>query len=230
MGLTGHVVLGHWAGDDDTRTRARDWVTEWWQRRGLPVTTGVCDCATWCKAHAYNQTAANVDADVVIVADADSILPAPAVRWALTAAQAHGWAVPFDKVHRLDRNRTNLLLTYPPTGVPTPEPGHGLAQPVHDALPGGGIVAVRRDVWDQAGGFDPRFAGWGGEDYALGAALRTFAGPAAILPGALWHLWHTPQPDCRAASPETDALAWRYRKAKFRPDDMRALIAEWRQP
>ena len=227
MGVTTHVIMGASTTDDGSRRRARAWTTRWWQARGYQVTIGETDGPRWCKADAYNQAAAASTADVLVIADADSIPRPRALDRAVDHAAAGGWAVPFRKVRRLTPDATDTLLACDPATQDEPAV-RVLAQAPHDALPGGGVVVMHRDIWGQVGGFDPRFRGWGGEDYALGCALRTLAGPALMCGGNLWHLWHTPQPDCRAASPATDALGWRYRKAKFKPDAMRALIGEWR--
>ena len=49
---------------------------------------------------------------------------------------------------------------------------------------------VAADAYHQAGGFDPRFIGWGGEDTSLGAALSTLVGEPARLEASVWHLYH----------------------------------------
>lgn len=219
--------MGASALDDDTRRRARDWTTRWYEGRGYQVTVGHTDGQQWCKADAYNEAASASTADVLVIADADSYPRSASLARAVDHAAAGGWAVPFRKVRRLTDAATDVLLGCDPAVQEDPAV-RVLGQAPHDALPGGGVVVVHRDIWAQVGGFDPRFRGWGGEDYALGCALRTLADRPLICGGNLWHLWHTPQPDCRASSPDTDALGWRYRKAKFKPHQMRALIGEWR--
>ena len=230
MGVTAHVVIPAAAWDDESRLAARDWIVQWWASRGWPVTVAELDTQPWSKGAAANTAirAACATSDVVIVADADVWTDTDSIDRAVRLAAGGQWCAPFTTVRRLDPPSTAEVLTCDP--AVTEQPAHrNLAQPPHRVLPGGGIVAAHRNLWSAVCGFDPRFAGWGGEDYALGCAMRTMAEvPARTLPGDLWHLWHTPQPDCRASSPETDALGWRYRKAKFKPDAMRALIGEWR--
>ena len=88
--------------------------------------------------------------------------------------------------HRRQRPRPAHRLARP-----TPQPRH--QPPQRQPLP---AVPRRRhlrrhpDAYDQAGGFDPRFVGWGGEDTSLGAALTTLVGPPARLEASVWHLWH----------------------------------------
>jgi GT2 family glycosyltransferase len=59
----------------------------------------------------------------------------------------------------------------------------------------GGIVILRSDAFERAGGMDETFAGWGGEDDALSTALVRTGSDCRILrtePG--YHLWHQRDP------------------------------------
>ena len=61
---------------------------------------------------------------------------------------------------------------------------------------GGGSLTIKRSAYERIGGYDNRFAGWGGEDNELwqrAQVLKIY--PFANLP--LIHLWHKPQPDRR---------------------------------
>lgn len=226
--MTVEIIIGCHVDDDAHRRAARDWVTRWYTTHGYPVTVHQAQQQPWCKADAYNAPVAASTADVVVLADADSFVPADALEWAILQAPDFGWAVPFSKVHRLTEQATARALDADPATTDRP-PDRTLGQSAHDVLAGGGIVAMTRDLAMACGPFDPRFQGWGGEDYALGCAARTFTGdyPAARK-GPLWHLWHPPQPRTTERDRITNRLGMRYRIAKFQPDAMRALIAEWR--
>lgn len=55
----------------------------------------------------------------------------------------------------------------------------------------GGLVIVRADAYERAGGMDESFAGWGGEDDALSTALARTGSDCRILrDGRGFHLWH----------------------------------------
>jgi len=211
---------------DSDRVPLREWVLGWWQSRGYRTTVAMLDDKPWRKGAAVNPAIAASDADVIVIADADSWAPTRQIDRMIRYASDPGrWVAPFDMVRRLDAASSAEVLALDPATVETP-PATRLDRKPHTVLPGGGIIAAHRDTWDLVGGFDPRFADWGGEDYSLGCALRTMTNRAATtIPGTLWHLWHTPQPE---ETSHTSALALRYRKAKFRPDDMTALLAEWR--
>ena len=232
--MTVEVIIGHGDADDDHRKAAREWVTRWWRSRCYKVTTAVSASNPWVKADAYNEVASRSTADVLVIADADVWAPTAQVAKAIEAAALHGWAVPAHEVHRLSPDATLAALELDPADMETPaDPTLDVLNGCprrHDLLAGGGLLMIARGLWDQVGGFDPRFIGWGGEDYSLGCALRTYSGHNVhVTRGRLWHLWHPLAEDNGKGTRGADALAFRYRRAKFRPDDMRALIAEWRQ-
>lgn len=91
---------------------------------------------------------------------------------------------------------------------------------------------VPRALWDEVGGFDERFEGWGGEDDAFHAACLAVRGQDPRedrLDGTCWHLWHEASrhashktPTWRAAK----ALSDRYIEAGEDWNVMRALLAE----
>lgn len=222
------VIIPSAAWDDEARVAARRWVTGWWLARGCDVVTPQLAERPWRKGAAVNDAIRAATGDVVVVADADSFVAERAVERMIRKVLAGAWVAPFTSVRRLDKAATAEVLALSPATVDRP-PVRTLAQKPHAVLPGGGIIAAHRDVWAEVGGFDPRFADWGGEDYSLGCAMRTVTGQACTtITGDLWHLWHRPQNNVRQESRETSALAFRYRRAKFRPDDMRQLLAEWR--
>lgn len=52
------------------------------------------------------------------------------------------------------------------------------------------FVVVPRNVFEQIGGFDEGFVGWGGEDNAFYRAAEIIAGSVLRLEGNAYHLWH----------------------------------------
>jgi N-terminal domain of galactosyltransferase len=77
----------------------------------------------------------------------------------------------------------------------------------------GGIVILRSDAFERAGGMDETFAGWGGEDDALSTALVRTGSDCRILSAErAYHLWH-----------ERDAVE-RYRHPRY---DLNAERARW---
>jgi len=55
----------------------------------------------------------------------------------------------------------------------------------------GGLFLIRRDDYEELGGFDERFLGWGGEDDAMTAKLSRLAKRRGVVRNrTAYHLWH----------------------------------------
>lgn len=217
------------ARDGAARKANFSWVMARYTAHGWDPVVARCPTTPWSKAAAVNPAAVDVDADVIVVADADSCVTRGAFADTIRYAAADGYAVPAEQVRRLTPEATRTVLAGNPSDDLDPRlPVEGR----HQLLEGGGIIAVRRDVWLAiGGGFDPRFTGWGGEDFALGCALYAATGVyPRRAPGLLWHLWHPPQTRQRdRLTPANEKLANRYRSAKHDRAAMTALLDEWRQ-
>ncbi|RCV53458.1 glycosyltransferase family protein [Marinitenerispora sediminis] len=191
-----------------------------WRALGHHVLVGETQ-GPWCKARAVAAALPFATGDLLVIADADCW--SPGIDAALEAVRDGApWAMPHGRVHRLTPDATAQVLA----GV-APHPRMPVTQRPYQGWPGGGIVVVRRDVYEQAP-LDPRFTGWGGEDESWAHALTTLAGPPWRGRAPLWHLWHPPQDRMsrRWGSPEARELAGRYRKAARSPAAMRALVDE----
>lgn len=226
-----HVAVP-WAGDCPHRTAALHWVARQWGDAGHRVTLGIPNGDTWVKADAVRNAIGDSTAPILVVADAD--VWTDGVPEAIDRVRAGAaWAVPHLKVHRFTQAATAEILDgrSPDPALPIEPFNEGGAPIAYGGVMGGGIVVLRRDVYD-ACPLDPRFEGWGQEDEAWGKALRCLYGPPARLKHPLWHLWHPPQQrQSRGVGSDAGAALYRrYAKAFGRPDQMRALIDEARTP
>jgi hypothetical protein len=156
---------------------------------------------------------------IVIVADADVWTDglSDAVR---AVSEGASWARPFSFIHRLTREGTAAVL----------RGERWRDQPLeecHRGVLGGGMVVARRETLLRIP-MDPRFVGWGQEDEAFGAALRTLAGRPWHGRSALVHLWHPPQrrQSRRKGSDAGWELYVRYMEGRRDPVAMRRLLKE----
>jgi len=216
------VVIPHGRADCEQRRAVRTHVLSSYVRShpGWSVRLAPCPTRRWSKGAAANPVIAGGRAEVVILADADSIVPALPLTAAVTAATRTGWAVPHTRVQRMSQDDTGRVLAGQ-RGIPAS------LECERPALAGGGIVVATRQAWETVNGIDPRFFGWGGEDQALGMALTHLVGqpwtpPAPVI---LWHLWHPSGP--RTATDQSKQLWRRYKTARQSPDMMRDLVKEW---
>lgn len=219
-----------WRGTDPAREAAFDFVARHLCHVLEPDAVIVADDPhdTFNRGRALNagveRSGAGPD-DVLVFADADLWVPGTALESALTLVDGASYVVPFDRLVALDG----------PTSVRVIE---GRAYPHQlwgdDALEyrwerrsTGGCNVLRRSTFDAVGGFDPRFAGWGGEDGAWDAAVTALVGPASYVHAEAVHLHHAH--DATRGTQLTEdamALARRYDAAAGDTEAIRALLAE----
>lgn len=225
------TVLIPWGGCDPHRLNALRWVTARYEELGWQVQLGTCPDGPWVKALAVADALRHATSDRLVIADADAW--SDQIAEAVDHLDTHPWAIPHRHVYRLNLAATEDLLAGGARS--TPPPASALDNPPYFGTIGGGIVAIRRDAYEQVP-LDPRFHHWGGEDHSWGLALRVLHGRPWQGPGHLLHLWHPPQdtappvrgPRARQTIPDPTnrALDRRYRDAKVSPRRMRALVDE----
>lgn len=178
----------------------------------------------WCKAAAVMPAVGALDADLVVVADADVWCDGLDETVARVELGETGWAVPHTLVHRLTANATVRL--HAGELVDLDEPGNHDQRPYRGVL-GGGITVLPRDTLLDVP-LDSRFVGWGQEDLAWAVALHTLHGPAWRGTAPLLHCWHPhpPRLNRRVGNPAGKALYRRYLNARQNPTTMRALLDE----
>jgi hypothetical protein len=215
------VIIPHGAADGPERTRARHWVAERYESlHGLPVTFAQCPTPEWSKGAAVNPVAATMDAETLVIADADSFVSPEALTSAIGRAESVGWGVVHSTIRRLTREASEVVMAGGKCGR--------LEKAAYMGVAGGGIVVVTRETYDRVP-LDPRFAGWGGEDHAWGLALTVLVGTASRRPlSPLWHLWHPPQPTKKNPTAATRDLVGRYKAARRDPALMAAIVQEVR--
>jgi len=241
------------------RVKNVDWLMRYWKAQlpGAEVIVGddpMTD-APFSKSVAVNDAASRASGDVLVIVDADGFMSADRVMHCVSeirAARKRGqrlWFVPYRKFYRLTEEASRLLLASDPRSP------HEFREPLqqeyvlNDTDPaighwyGAMIQIMPREAFDEVGGWDPRFRGWGGEDHAAMRAMDTLWWPHKTLPSQVLHVWH-PQlgPDGPKTlvswrermwegqdDPQANAkLSHRYYAAQNKPPQMRALVDEGR--
>src|SRR5688572_13372578 len=172
---------------DDNGPRDELWAfcRAWWEREvsHLPIIEGYHTDGLFNRSAAVNRAATIAgDWDVAVIIDSDVICDPQRVVAAIDRAHATGSMVlphtvrydlaPRAKVYQMNPNllfprpdarwmRQNVKHTY------STENGHPSVS---------SVVVVPRRLWDDVGGFDEAFKGWGYEDTAFAAACETFGG------------------------------------------------------
>lgn len=224
------AVIIPWSGtDDEWRGNALDYVVAYWEALGIeaiPFTGGMTGDwrggRPWSKGRAIIEGALELDTQIVVVSDADVVMPAPYIRGALDAvARGARWAIPHARVRRLSQEGTEAVYE----GL---DPSKAAIDYEHRGMIGGGFVAIRRETLLRCPP-DPRFTAWGNEDESWAIALTAVVGRALRGSGTLNHLWHPRAPRLSpfVGTPEGGRLRDRYQAGRRNPAVIREIIEEF---
>lgn len=170
--------------EQDTMSRIADRLPSW-----------VCHVLTpppepdmpYCRSWTFNVGVKMAVADVLVLHDNDMPIPADYSSCILEKVSEDYEVVNLKRfIFYLSEQHTaevfsdkNALLKRPP-------------QSIMQNSEGGGSIAITRKCYEEIGGFDESFIGWGGEDNEFwGRAITRRLWPYAFLP--VVHLWHAAQ-------------------------------------
>lgn len=188
-----------WFGGDDYRTNAWSCVRSRYEAMGLTVYVGDDDTGgEWTnRARGCNNAVADAladDPEVLLIGDADTVVPPEQVWAAAHAARMTGQLViGYTEYVKLGPRATQRYRA----GLTDRTGRDRIKWHKHVS----GAVFVTPDLFAQVGGFDERFNSWGGEDRAFWAACMTLAGGWHRIPGTVHHLWHPPSPERKGSHP-----------------------------
>lgn len=227
--MTSVAVVIPFRSDDPERIEIMAWcVRRWGALTDYPILVQRDDAdGPFNRSRAVNLGVARAEADVVIVADADT-----AVRDGQAQALAESldfvpWAIGYSRwVHLGPAATTEAVGSSPDVQLPGNPQGLSVRYQSWDSVCG--LWAMRTEDYYHIGGNDERFAGWGWEDTAFAMKADTLLGPAHRLTGVGLHLFHALRPDRKSDhSARANLDLWeRYEKANGDPDAMTALVRE----
>jgi hypothetical protein len=161
------------------------------------------------------QMAGNRGAEVVVVADADTIPDFKVLMRAVKRASRYGRVIyPFTEYVYLGDVNPELLEDFNSAPI----------ERVYTASVGGMVVLTTRLYWE-LGGFDDCFTRWGYEDNAFLAAAQTLA-QVERLEGKVWAFSHDAERDLSGRNPGSYRMSL-YRYAQRDPHLMRELVKRW---
>jgi hypothetical protein len=228
--------------NDPKRIRVWKWIRETYERAmpDIEICIGRCTDVPFNRSRAINNAAIRATRPVWITNDADCLLDPLGIKLASVAVlgSPEKWFMPFTNLYMATQKRTLELLESPhefPADIGHDEFYDLLRVPEVPQFTCG-IGAMHRDVFNDVGGMDERFKGYGCEDLAFQTSLLTLHGRYEIVPTPAIGLWH---PKIRRADggylwpgqknyavSGNQTLHSRYRTAMSKPAEMRALLAE----
>lgn len=178
--------------DHDHRDRLYRFIKKWWQSLGnYKIIEGWHEQGDFNRSYALNlanRIAGNWQ--VAVIADADSYVDPEALQKAIDLSlKENRMVVCLDKVYEINQHITEQILrgNRDIYSITTDE-----TENIRTADTGtvSLMVVVTRNVWEQAGGFDEKFVGWGGEDNAFWKCCELTTGKALRINTPAYHLWH----------------------------------------
>lgn len=219
--------VGMWHEAGELRVRNWRYARDFWRLLKLPVVSGDSpvgerfDVTKARNAAVREATDSHPDWEVALMADADVFLDSlEQAHIALQVAHETGaYVVAHSELWYLGPTESNHVI-------------RGMAASSARRVQITGATwetafAFSRELWEDVGGFDPRFRGFGHQVEAFFHACSTLAGNRRIE-GRCYHLWHpysaeSPHPDL----PANRELVERYWTASGDEPAMRALLAEY---
>lgn len=163
------------------------------------------------RSAAINAAARSGEWSTAVIADADTWVDRSQLLDAVVLAERSGRLVAaFDSVVELNRPTTEAIVCGDLSLAHTDSFTADRVRTA-DLETQSSMLVVTRALFDAVGGFDDRFAGWGGEDNAFWKACAIMAGDPYRVRGPAWHLWH-PVADGKHHGPSYRANVRRWRR------------------
>lgn len=213
--------------DGGLRDKNFHYLTSLWEEYypSLNICVGSPRGDMWNKAQALDEAVSKARAKTLIVADADVwCTPTQLVQAVAYVDQRGGWAIPHQKVVRLDEG-TSAAWT------PDYKGKIKCDRAPYVGVPGGGLFVIRREDYLDVP-MDPRFKGHSGQDIAWAHSADTLISRHMRFFGRLIHLWHPQQPTKGdpAFSKPNFRLMNEYARARGNRTHMRRLVDSARIP
>lgn len=218
------VILVPYRHSDSRREQlwsfTRKWLEHnhpWW-----PIVLGASPEGPFNRSAAINDAARQVEWDLAVIHDADTVVPADQLSAAASAAEVtNRLAFSFTSVADLSESCTDHILD---TG------DISLRHLTIDSLRTAPLatqsssLVVTRDLWDKIGGFDEAFVGWSAEDNAFCHAATVLGGEPRRIPGNAFHLWHeSGRPPANDLNYISNQKRWRRYQFARTPNALAAL-------
>lgn len=236
--------------DGEHRSRVWSWLKRYWiyHLPSVEVIQGHDRHYPFSKAAAVNNAAAKAIGRVFVILDADAYLAPEVLRTCANNIESalrrdqRLWYMPYTHLYRLNQGTTEQILqTSPRDSVQMVTPPSEWLEPGRSHHYGhnyGAMVQIMpREAFEQVGGMDCRFRGWGSEDASMLRALDTLYTPHELTTNDLWHLWHERVgSDWRTRrwvgqyGAQNSRLAQRYAYATGEAAFMQALVEEHAHP
>ncbi len=188
------VLLVPRRNDNGPRDRIWEWCKARWSAYfpDVPIFEGHHDEGAFNRSAAVNRAAEDAGSwDIGIVIDSDVFLKVSQVRKAIRTAQRTGKVTwPHRRWRGINEDWTRRIVAdRRDFGAEVDRDDMDILVERTNPISWSCCIAIPRAVWDDMGGFDERFVGWGYEDMAFQSIVVGLYGHERIE-GDVFHLWH----------------------------------------
>lgn len=194
------------------------------------------------KTKVINDAVKQATGDYFILADADIVFGSTLIDRIAAIATKHPWIIPWDTCYELSYQfstqfyaddtfvlpKALTLGDLQPTTINYMNVKYLSNQYKNQyAVDGAYMNVISREAFAEIGGMDERFIGWGYEDLAMDAALKTLVGYPYRMDEPIFHLYHHRLLGCDYPHFKANEELWlRYQAALGDIAAMRGIIAE----
>lgn len=152
------------------------------------------------RSKARNNGVRKSSAEYLFMVDGDTFLEKNTILNGLYELRANKFVIPFNEYFGLRKGDTTTVLKNKFINWNKIEENAKITMDISyvgsgDTYRCSGVNCITRDFYDEIGGYDERFTGWGYEDTAFCWKVQSYIGDYPILPGKLYHLWHKTEDD-----------------------------------
>lgn len=191
----GMSILVSYRPDGKARQENWEWLREYWKYEmpGAQVCVADDGGVPFSRAASLNLAFEQAQGDILWIADADFMMRGPALHATadlMRRNRAMGvkcWYYGSNALYRTKKKTRDKIIRSDPAN-----PYHWSANvdDTHRTEAPASDLVLTRECFESVGGYDPRFRGWCGEEFAMTTVLRTLWGPGHRLGAPLIHLWH----------------------------------------
>lgn len=185
---------------------------------------------TFNKSKLINEGVRKSTGNVLFITDVDMVFIKNKISKAVEEAFSHSIVFPHDAIYFADEKTTRGILGLRTSDAFPKVDLSGMKVKTRKAKQPGGCFVITRQHYDQAGGHDERFVGWGSEDSVFIKAATTLIDlPYLRIPGASIHLFHPVDPERAKKRDESEKvdLVRQYFNANGNKEAMEKVI--WKQ-